>query len=68
VSDLFPDVDPQDITEAHVVPTDDLIAHVSDAECICGPDCEPVEKADGSFAYFYRHHSLDGREMHEGQK
>ena len=58
-------VDPADITEAHVLPVDDLVEHDSSENCICGPDCEPVEKTDGSFAYFYRHHSLDGREAQE---
>lgn len=65
MSDHFSDVAAEDITEAHIVPVDDLVEHVSEADCICGPDCEPIERSDGTFAYVYRHHSLDGREAHE---
>lgn len=65
MSEHFPDVVADDINELHVVPLDDLVEHTSDADCICGPDCEPFPKSDGSFAYVYRHHSIDGREASE---
>jgi len=48
----------------HVVPINDLIDHVPD--CICGPKTEPVPGKDGSFGWLTTHHSLDGREAHEG--
>lgn len=52
----------------HVVPVDDLMAHDSTTEgCVCGPELEPVERDDGSFAWLYVHHSLDGRENDEAQ-
>ena len=50
----------------HVVPIDDLIEHQTDGdECICGPDCELVQRDDAPDMYLYSHHSLDGREIHE---
>jgi len=49
----------------HVVPVDDLIAHDVSEDCICGPECIPVERDDGSIGYIYSHHSLDGRELLE---
>lgn len=52
----------------HVTPVDDLIEHdwsTEDADCVCGPTVEPVERDDGSFAWVIVHHSLDGREATE---
>lgn len=50
----------------HVIPINDLIDHDTDSEdCVCGPEVEPVEREDGSFAYLIVHHSLDGRESRE---
>ena len=48
----------------HVMPVNDLIAHVDD-ECPCGPETIPVERGDGSFGWVISHHSLDGRETAE---
>jgi hypothetical protein len=51
----------------HVTPVDDLVEHDTDGgDCICGPDSEPVERADGSMGWLVKHHSLDGRELDEG--
>lgn len=54
----------------HVIPVDDLIDHETDpdTECVCGPEVEPVERDDGSMGWLVKHHSLDGREKHEGDK
>jgi hypothetical protein len=51
--------------ERHVIPRDDLIEHESDSDCVCEPECEPVDRDDGSIGWLYIHHSLDGREQHE---
>lgn len=46
----------------HVYPIDDLVEHDTDGDdCVCGPDTEFV---DGGAVI--THHSLDGREQHEG--
>jgi len=53
----------------HVSPVNDLVDHdtqTDQADCVCGPEVEPVERDDGSFGYLIVHHSLDGREMREG--
>lgn len=49
----------------HVTPSNDLIEHVIDwdGECVCGPECIPVPREDGSNGWLYVHHSLDGREL-----
>jgi hypothetical protein len=50
----------------HTIPVNDLIEHVTDDDsCPCGPTCVPIELDDGSIAFQYLHHSLDGREFHE---
>lgn len=50
----------------HVCPVNDLIEHDTTGEdCICGPECVPVERDDGSFGFMYVHASLDGRELSE---
>jgi len=41
------------------------IDHDASEDCVCGPRCEPVERADGSIGWVYVHHSLDGREANE---
>jgi hypothetical protein len=57
--------DPE-VESIYVVPVDDLIGHDTDTEeCVCGPEIEPVERDDGSIAWLFVHHSLDGRENHE---
>lgn len=50
----------------HVVPVNDLVEHDTDGgDCVCGPEVEPVEHDDGSMGWLVKHHSLDGRELHE---
>lgn len=51
----------------HVMPIGDLIEHVANEDCTCGPRTEPVERDDGSIDWIYVHHSLDGRELQEAQ-
>lgn len=53
----------------HVYPVDDLIDHdtTGEADCACGPTTRPVKRDDGSVGWLIIHHSLDGRELHEGQ-
>ena len=54
--------------EGHTLPLHDDVEHDDDEDCICGPTCEPVPRDDGSIAWLYRHHSLDGREHREGHR
>lgn len=51
----------------HVMPSNDLIEHDDSDECVCGPECEPVQREDGTFGWLYSHHSLDGRELSEAR-
>lgn len=54
------------MTTVHVYPDKDLISHETEGdECPCGPDTEPVPRADGSYGWLITHHSLDGRENHD---
>lgn len=53
--------------EIHILPVNDLVDHDSDAECVCGPTAEPVERDDGTIGWLHIHHSLDGRELTEGK-
>lgn len=52
----------------HVHPVGDLIEHntAADSDCVCGPTVRPNKRVDGSMAWLLVHHSLDGREQHEG--
>jgi hypothetical protein len=50
----------------HVVPVNDLIRHDLTEDCPCGPDAVPIKRDDGSVGWVIEHHSLDGREAHEG--
>lgn len=54
-------------SHVHTVPVDDLIEHLADRDgsCVCGPTVEPVKRDDGSIAWLWLHHSLDGREFSE---
>lgn len=55
------------MSAVHVFPVNDLVEHDTDGgDCICGPETEPVARDDGTFGYVVTHHSLDGRELHEG--
>ena len=50
----------------HVLPIGDLIEHEEIGDgCVCGPQMEPVARADGSYGWLTVHHSLDGRELSE---
>lgn len=49
----------------HVVPTYDLIDHIENEDCPCGPTAQPVEDENGSVSWVMIHHSLDGRESTE---
>jgi len=44
------------------------IEHIASEDCVCGPRVEPVELDDGSIAWVYVHHTLDGREFNEQQQ
>lgn len=46
----------------HVVPLGDLVEHMADDDCVCGPTTRPVERDDGSVGWLMVHASLDGRE------
>jgi hypothetical protein len=53
----------------HVIPADDLIEHdwseESGQDCLCGPQIQPVFRANGSCGWVIVHHALDGRETGE---
>ena len=51
--------------DVHVLPILDDVDHYENADCVCGPTTEPVERDDGSIGWVVTHHSLDGREQHE---
>lgn len=55
----------------HVAPVNDLVEHDTstvEANCVCGPEVEPVERDDGSIGWLIVHHSLDGRERFEADQ
>ena len=52
-------------TALHVVPIGDLVEHVSDDDCLCGPTAKPIKADDGSVQWIMIHHSLDDREQIE---
>lgn len=47
----------------HVYPVADIIEHELSEDCVCGPECRPCPREDGSFGWLYMHSSLDGREQ-----
>lgn len=49
----------------HVLPIGDLVEHVSDDDCLCGPTSKLIKADDGSTQWLVIHHSLDGREAGE---
>lgn len=61
------DADPEGDSETmHVYPVGDGIEHETTGDgCVCIPRAEPVPREDGSVAWLYVHHSLDGREAQE---
>ena len=50
----------------HTVPDRDLVEHERSEDCPCGPHTERLVGDDGSDSWHHQHHSLDGREHHEG--
>lgn len=50
----------------HVMPVDDLIEHHADEDCPCGPTVRIEQREGRSDGHLWVHHSLDGRELHEG--
>jgi hypothetical protein len=55
---------------AVVYPANDWISHdhADPESCVCGPEVEPVPCRDGSMSWLFTHHSLDGRELSEGEQ
>ncbi|MGW2550696.1 hypothetical protein [Streptomyces sp. NPDC001635] len=56
------------MADLHVIPVDDAIEHDTSVggQCVCGPTERPEKRDDGSVGWIAVHHSLDGRELHEG--
>jgi len=52
-------------TVLHVVPIGDLVEHVSDDDCLCGPTAKSIKGDDGSVQWIMVHHGLDDRERTE---
>lgn len=52
----------------HTYPVGDVIEHELTPDCVCGPECVPIELDGGGFNWHYRHHSLDGRELREQEQ
>lgn len=51
----------------HVVPTQDLVSHDTlTPHCVCIPHLEHVPNPGQPDGWVAVHHSLDGREQHEG--
>ncbi|WP_062077720.1 hypothetical protein [Demequina globuliformis] len=51
----------------HTYPVNDLIEHETEGDdCACGPTIEPIKAETGEMNWHILHHSLDGREQHEG--
>jgi hypothetical protein len=53
----------------HVYPLGDVVEHdtsTGEPDCACGPQVRPEPQDDGSIGWQIVHHSLDGRELHEG--
>jgi len=49
----------------HVIPVDDLVEHVEDGGCVCGPDPQRHITDSGLPFTQWVHASLDGREHAE---
>lgn len=50
----------------HYMPINDLIGHVANDDCLCGPTPELMQRRTGD-AWLYVHHSLDGREVRHAE-
>lgn len=55
----------EDSHRVDVFPLDDLIAHDTVGDCVCGPLIVFIAGDDGSDNWMHTHHSLDGREASE---
>ena len=55
--------------ELHVLPVRDIVEHDASEGCICGPSLKvyPHDSSHG-YVWVYAHHSLDRREVKEGNK
>lgn len=51
--------------DGHAIPVADLVEHEESEDCVCGPRVCLLGRPDGSDAWAYTHHSLDGREHAE---
>lgn len=51
-----------DHDSAHVIPCGDLVEHVTDPDCPCGPTTELIQRDGRPDGYVYAHHALDGRQ------
>lgn len=49
----------------HVLPVNDIVEHVTNDECVCGPTSEAVKRDNGSIGWVVVHHAVDGREDDE---
>lgn len=49
----------------HCLPLNDVIAHVADDSCLCGPQTQMWHDEDGDLNFTEVHHSLDAREYRE---
>lgn len=60
-SDEYWTVESVSPTTVHVLPVNDLVEHVLDADCVCGPETEVVFRDDGSTGWVVTHPGLDER-------
>jgi hypothetical protein len=49
------------VTDFHVMPVKDLVAHEDHDDCVCGPRCQAVSLPSGAVGWIVVHHALDGR-------
>lgn len=52
----------------HVMPVKDMVDHVSNDTCVCGPTTQATKRDDGRVDWIVVHHSLDGREQRESKR
>jgi hypothetical protein len=53
----------------YVWPQGDLIDHeITNEDCVCKPQVEPIFQPDGSNAWMYTHSALDGRDQKVAQE
>lgn len=49
----------------HVIPNNDLVEHVPNKTCVCGPKIDSFVGESGTVEWRYTHESLDRREDRE---